>query len=56
MQALLDFEIGFWGYATFAAICVIVLGGLGAAVFILGLPGRIGIARRHPEAAAIYLI
>ena len=35
---------------------VIVMGGLGAAVFILGLPGRIAIARKHPEAEAVYLM
>jgi TM2 domain-containing membrane protein YozV len=56
MEALLGFEIGFWDYATFAALAVIVLGGLGAAVFVLGLPGRIAIARRHPEAEAVYLM
>ena len=55
MEALLGFELDFWDYATFAAIAVIVAGGLGAAVFILGLPGRIAIARRHPEAEAVYL-
>jgi hypothetical protein len=56
MEALLGFELDFWDYATFAAIAVIVAGGLGAAVFILGLPGRIAIARRHPEAEAVYLM
>jgi hypothetical protein len=29
---------------------------LALAVFILGLPGRIAIARKHPEADAIYLM
>src|SRR4029077_18139742 len=47
---------GFWDYVTFAAISIAVLGGLGAAVLILGLPGRIAIARNHPEAAAVYLM
>src|ERR1700742_31094 len=56
MEALLGFELDFWDYATFAEIAVIVAGGLGAAVFILGLPGRIAIARRHPEAEAFYLM
>ena len=56
MEASLGFSLDFWDYATFAAISVIVLGGLGAAVFILGLPGRIAIARRHPEAEAVYLM
>ena len=29
---------------------------LGVVIFILGLPGRIAIARKHPEADAIYLM
>jgi hypothetical protein len=56
MEALLGFHISFWDYVTFLAIFVIVVAGLCAAVFILGLPGRIAIARKHPEADAIYLM
>jgi hypothetical protein len=56
METLLGFEIGFWDYATFLAIFVIVAAALAAAVFILGLPGRIAIARNHPEADAVYLM
>jgi hypothetical protein len=56
MEALLGFHIGFWDYATFVAMFVMVVAGLCAAVFILGLPGRIAIARKHPEADAIYLM
>jgi hypothetical protein len=56
MEALLGFHVGFWDYVTFVAIAVIVAGFLAAAVFILGLPGRIAIARNHPEADAIYLM
>ena len=56
MEALLGFELDFWDYVTFASMSVIVMGGLGAAVFILGLPGRIAIARGHPEAEAVYLM
>ena len=56
MEALLGFDIGFWDYATFVAIFVIVAAALAAAVFILGLPGRIAIARKHPEADAVYLM
>ena len=56
MEALLGFDLDFWDYVTFASMSVIVLGGLGAAVFILGLPGRIAIARGHPEAEAVYLM
>jgi hypothetical protein len=56
MEALLGFHVGFWDYATFAALFVIVAAGLVAAVFILGLPGRIAIARKHPEADAVNLM
>jgi hypothetical protein len=56
MEALLGFDVGFWDYLTFAALFVIVAAGLAAAVFILGLPGRIAIARKHPEADAVNLM
>ena len=56
MEALLGFHVGFWDYATFASLAVIVVACLGVAVFILGLPGRIAIARKHPDADAIYLM
>ena len=55
MQALLGFHVGFWDYVTFLAIFVIVVAFLTAAVFVLGLPGRIAIARKHPEADAVNL-
>jgi uncharacterized protein DUF3302 len=50
-----DYPI-FWDYVTFGAMAVIVMALLALAVFILGLPGRIAIARKHPEADAIYLM
>jgi Protein of unknown function (DUF3302) len=56
MEALLGFHLDVWDYATFASLAVIVMASLALAVFILGLPGRIAIARKHPEADAIYLM
>ena len=56
MEALLGFTIGFWDYVTFLALFVLVATGLAVAVFLLGLPGRIAIARNHPEAEAVYLM
>ena len=56
MEATLGFRLDFWDYLTFAAIAVIVVAGLGLAVFVLGLPGRIAIARNHPEADAVNLM
>src|SRR5215813_9681971 len=56
VDTLLGFQLDFWDYATFAAMAMIVMAGLALAVLILGLPGRIAIARKHPEADAIYLM
>jgi hypothetical protein len=56
MEALLGFHVGFWDYVTFGAMAVILMAFLALAVFILGLPRRIAIARKHPEADAIYLM
>jgi len=56
MEALLGFKIDFWDYATFATLFFITATGLGTAVLILGLPGRIAVARKHPEADAVYLM
>jgi len=56
MEALLGFRIDFWDYVTFLSLFIIVAAGLAAAVLILGLPGRIAIARKHPEADAVYLM
>jgi hypothetical protein len=41
MEALLGFQVSRWNYVTFAAIAITILAGLAAAIFILGLPGRI---------------
>jgi hypothetical protein len=54
MDALLGFHVDFWDYVTFAALFVIGVAFLGTLIFLLGLPGRIAIARKHPEADAVY--
>jgi Protein of unknown function (DUF3302) len=56
METLLGFHVGFWDYATFIVLAILVAAGLAVAVFVLGLPGRIAIARKHPEAEAVYLM
>lgn len=56
MEALLGFQVSVWDYVTFAVLFVIGVAFLVAAVFILGLPGRIAIARNHPEADAVNLM
>ena len=40
-------------YATFAALFFATAVGLALAMFVLGLPGRIAIARNHPDADAV---
>ena len=56
MEALLGFHVDFWDYATFLVLFILVAAGLAVAVFVLGLPGRIAIARKHPDADAVYLM
>ena len=53
---LVGFHVGFWDYVTFAALFVITATGLAKAVLILGLPGHIAVARKHPEADAVNLM
>ncbi len=56
MEAMLGFRLDFWDYVTFAALFFVTAVGLAAAMFVLGLPGRIAIARNHPEADAVNLM
>jgi hypothetical protein len=49
MEALLGFQVGSWDYATFGALFIISVAFLAVLVFMLGLPGRIAIARKHPN-------
>jgi hypothetical protein len=56
MHSLLGFEPDLWDYLALASILALVIAGLTVAVFVLGLPGRIAIARKHPEAEAVNLM
>lgn len=56
MESLLGFQLNFWDYATFATIIIIGAGFGGVVILILGLPGKIAIARKHPEAEAVNLM
>ena len=53
MEALLGFDLDLWDYLTFLilAICIVAL--IMSWLFLAGLPGRIAIARQHPEAEAV---
>jgi Protein of unknown function (DUF3302) len=56
MESLLGFKPDLWDYLALASIFALVVAGLTIAVFVLGLPGRIAIARKHPEAEAVNLM
>ena len=53
---MLGFQLDFWGFAAFAFMAFVGVVFLGALIFLLGLPGRIAIARNHPEAEAVYFM
>ena len=53
---MLGFKLDLWDYLTFAVIIALIGAFLAVAVFVLGLPGRIAIARKHPDADAINIM
>jgi hypothetical protein len=53
---MLGFDLDIWDYITFVVVLIIAAGALAAAVFLLGLPGRIAVARKHPDAEAVTLL
>ena len=55
-RSLLGFDIDFWDYVTFVTIMILVLAGVVVYCWLAGLPGRIAIARKHPEAEAVKLL
>lgn len=56
MESLLGFKLDFWDYATFVVLLVCVMTGLAFLVWLAGLPGRIAIARKHPDAEAVMVM
>jgi hypothetical protein len=46
---MLGFKLGFWDYATFATLLAAALAVLLIFIWLAGLPGRIAIARKHPD-------
>jgi hypothetical protein len=53
---MLGFDLDVWDYLTFLVIFALVGAFLTVAVLVLGLPGRIAIARKHPDADAINIM
>jgi hypothetical protein len=52
----MGFKLDIWDFITFATIFVLVAGAVALVVFLMGLPGRIAIARKHPDAEAINMM
>lgn len=50
----MGFSLDVWDYIALASLGIMGLSALLVVIFILGLPGRIAIARNHPEADAVY--
>jgi hypothetical protein len=55
-HVMLGFELDFWDYATFATAFLAGGAGVLTYIWIAGLPGRIALARNHPEAEAVKLM
>lgn len=53
MSNLFGFEVTFWDYVTFVVLFFLGVSALVFLVWMAGLPGRIAIARRHPDADAV---
>jgi Protein of unknown function (DUF3302) len=53
---MLGFDLTLWDYLTFLVLFLGLVAFLIAVVFVLGLPGRIAIARRHPDADAVNIM
>src|SRR5712691_12911964 len=56
MESLLGFRLDAWDYATFASLFVVSAAFIVLIYLILGLPGRIAVARHHPEAEAVNIM
>lgn len=53
---MLGFELDLWDYLTFLALFLCVVAAVAFWVWLAGLPGRIAIARKHPDAEAVKLL
>ena len=55
-EDMLDFNLDVWDYLTFLTLALAVVAVIMLWIWIAGLPGRIAIARKHPEAEAVRLL
>ena len=53
---MLGFDLDIWDYLTFLTLmlCVVAVGALW--LWLAGMPGRIALSRKHPEAEAVKLL
>src|SRR5215831_14495488 len=56
MSKLLGFELSFWDYVTFIVLLLCAVLFLFFFIWLAGLPGRIAIARKHPDAEAVKIM
>ena len=56
MDALVGFHVDEWDYITFLVLIILAAALVVVVIFLLGLPGRIALARNHPEAEAVNLM
>jgi hypothetical protein len=53
VSSMLGFHLDFWDYLTFASLAIMGIAVVIVIVFLGSFPGRIAIARKHPEAEAV---
>jgi hypothetical protein len=53
---MLGFELNFWDYLTFVTFMLAGIAGVVILLVIAGLPGKIAVARKHPEAEAVKIM
>jgi hypothetical protein len=53
---MFGFNLDVWDYLTFATFFVLVVATVLFFIWFAGLPGRIAIARKHPEAEAVKML
>ena len=56
MEALLGFKVDLWDYLTFLTLFLCVAALVMVWLWLAGLPGRIALERKHPEAEAVKLL
>jgi len=53
---MLGFDLDFWDYVTFASLFIIAAACMAVLLFVGGLPGRIALSRKHPDAEAVKIM